>query len=249
MSELTDRDALDDRMARFVLGELDERERADFEGAMASDPRMRADVDSLVRTLGLLPYAKLEPPPAGLRARLLAAAEGEAEAGAAAAGIYEAAGARRRWPWSGLAAAAASLAAVVTISHNHELRKQLALQDQASGLLQQPNVVLAFSLAGSEQSSPAFGRVVLDLDARKGAVVIHRLPPTRAGQVYRLWALVGGKSVLCGEFSPDPEGTVLQQIPVPVDAYTETVKKLVLTLEAGTPSTSPPLGPTVMIGT
>jgi hypothetical protein len=90
---------------------------------------------------------------------------------------------------------AAALLAALTAVWNHDLRRQLALLDETSLLLQQPNVVLTFSLAASEPGSSAFGRVVLDLDARKGAVVIRRLPPAQPGQVYRLWALVGTKHV------------------------------------------------------
>jgi hypothetical protein len=40
----------------------------------------------------------------------------------------------------------------------------------------------------------------------------------------------------------------VKQFPVPVDAYTEPVAKLVLTLETGSSPTSALLGPTIMIG-
>ena len=89
------------------------------------------------------------------------------------------------------------------------------------------------------------GRVALDLDAGRGAAAIDRLPPLPAGQVYRLWALVGDTNVPCGEFKLGPEGAVRAQFRIPVDAYTAPIVKLFLTVE---PAEAPlrPSGPVLM---
>ncbi len=226
-------------MARSVLGELNREEADAFARLLADRPELAAEAASLRRALGLLPYATVAEPPPGLRARVLAAG------GAAAAPAAPARAHRTPGGWLAVAAAA-SIVAGAAVVHNLDLRRQLELQDDASVLLQQPNVVLSFSLAGTGAASPAFGRVVLDLDARKGAVVIRRLPALGSEQVYRLWARIGQEKVLCGEFNSDAEGTVRKQFPVPVDAYTAPVEELLLTVESV--AVSPPAGPTVMVG-
>lgn len=239
MSDASDRDALEDTMTRFVLDELDREEAEAFERLLAARPELAREVASLRRALGLLPYATVADPPPALRGRVLAAAARVTTASGAKASV-------RRVPWGWLAAAA-SLVAGAVVFQNLDLRRQLQLQDDVSVLLQQPNVVLSFALAGSGTASRAFGRVVLDLDAKKGAVVIRRLPALGPEQVYRLWARIGREKVLCGEFGADADGTVMKQFPVPVDAYTAPVEELLLTVESSA-ALSPPTGPTVMIG-
>jgi hypothetical protein len=53
--------------------------------------------------------------------------------------------------------------------------------------------------------------------------------------------------VPCGQFNASPEAAVRTVFPVPVDAYTAPVTRLILTVE---PVSAPPrpLGPTVMVG-
>jgi hypothetical protein len=91
----------------------------------------------------------------------------------------------------------------------------------------------------------AVGGVVLDLDAKKGAVVFNDLPPLPEGQVYRLWAAVGDKDVPCGDFRPQPAGEVVAQFTVPVDAYDAPIRQLFVTAEPKG-STGGPTGEAVM---
>ena len=90
--------------------------------------------------------------------------------------------------------------------------------------------------------------MILDLDGKKGAVVIRSLPALPEGQTYRLWAEVGAKMVFCGQFTSTAEERVVSQFPVPVDAYTEPVTRLVLTRESAS-APRQPAGPAVMEGT
>ncbi len=91
----------------------------------------------------------------------------------------------------------------------------------------------------------AYGTVALDLDAKRGAVVLRGLRPLPAGERYRLWAQVGDQSVFCGEFGASAAGTIVAQFPVPVESYTAPIAKLFLTQES-TPRGPSPAGPTVM---
>jgi hypothetical protein len=141
----------------------------------------------------------------------------------------------------------AALLAIVFAWDGYRLRQELRLQQEVTTLLQQPNVLLSFSLEGTEKLGGAVGSVVLDLDAKKAAVVIRGLPTLPADQVYRLWALLKkGDKVPCGQFNTNAQGAVSSQLSIPVDAYTSPVVQLIVTREA---SSAPlrPVGPTVMV--
>ena len=232
------RDSTADELAvEYVLGELSRAEAETFERRVADDPELAEEVRRLRATLGLLPFATVTEPPANLRARVLAAGEGRAPARGTRA--------PRRVVWSQFAAAAAAVLALAFGFDAYRVRRQLGLERELTATLQQPNVVRSFALAGT---GGAYGTVALDLDAKRGAVVLKGLRALPAGERYRLWAQVGDRSVFCGEFGVNPEGTIVAQFPVPVESYTAPIAKLFLT-EESTPRTAAPAGPTVMEST
>lgn len=231
-----DRAALEDAMTRLVLGELTGAEAGALKRLLAEDAELNAELESLRRTLDLLPYAAALQPPPQLKARVIEAARASRVRPSA-----------RAVPWWPMIAAAASLAAVALLAQNLSLRRELELQRDVAVLLQQPNVVLSFSLEGTGPNASAFGSVVLDLDAKKGAVVIRKLPALPPERLYRLWALIGNEKVACGQFNASAEQTVVSLFPVPVDAYTAPVTQLILTVESS-PAPPQPAGPTVMVG-
>jgi len=251
----TDRDRgrdpkLEDEAVDYVLGELSADARRDLERALAADPARAAELRRLHGVLGLLPYATAEDPPAGLRARVLAAAEAQARAAArvgAPATVHDLDAARarragRRIPWSRVAAAAAAVLALALGIDDYRTRRDVALERQLTAALQEPNVVQRFALAGA---GGAYGTVALDLDAKKGAVVLRGMAPLPAGRVYRLWARVLDAAVPCGDFHPSPDGAVVAQFAVPVESYKGPVGQLFVTVEArGAPPT--PTGPAVL---
>jgi hypothetical protein len=193
---------------------------------------LAAEVRRLRATLGLLPFATATEPPPELRAKMLAAAERRQV---------------RRPPrvvWSRFAAAVAATVAIVIGVDSYRTHRELAMQQQVAHLLLEPNVVKSFTVAGDG----AFGTVALDLDAKRGAVVLRGAKALPAGQTYRLWAQVADRAVPCGDFRAAADGTVQAQFPVPVDAYTAPIGKLFVTVEpAGAGAT--PTGPVVMQST
>jgi len=225
VTEPTD-DAVD-----YVLGELAPAEAAAFERRLAGDPALAREVVRLRATLGLMPLATVTEPPAHLRRRILAAAEPPR--------------APRRIVWSRFAAAAAAVLALAFGLDAHHVRRELSLERDLTTTLREPNVVRSFALAGA---SGAYGRVALDMDAKRGAVVLANVPTLPAGERYRLWAQVGDKSVFCGEFVADPGGKIVAQFAVPVESYTAPIARLFLTAES-TPRADAPAGPTVMQST
>jgi hypothetical protein len=87
--------------------------------------------------------------------------------------------------------------------------------------------------------------VALDLDAKRGAVVLRGAKALPAGQTYRLWAQVADKAVFCGQFGASADRAVQAQFVVPVESYTAPIGKLFVTLER-TDSPLAPSGPRVM---
>jgi len=222
-----------DLAVEYVLGELSPEEAATFERRVAGDPELAEEVRQLRATLGLLPFATVTEPPAHLRARVLAAGQASPRATTRAP---------RRVVWSQFAAAAAAVLALAFGFDAYRVRRELRLERELTATLREPNVVRSFALAGS---GGAYGTVALDLDAKRGAVVLKGLRALAAGERYRLWAQVGDRSVFCGEFGTSTAGTIVAQFPVPVESYTAPVAKLFLTKES-TPRAPAPAGPTVM---
>ena len=237
-------DVSEERLVDYVLGELRRDEAEELERLMRADAGVAAEVRRLRTVLDLLPYSAMTEPPPELRGRVLDAAAERARTRAAAA-PPPARRAPRRVVWSRFAAAAAATLALAFGFDAWRTRQELALQRAMTAALQEPNVVKAFALAGTGAARGAVGRVALDLDAKKGAVVLKGMPVLPEGQVYRLWARVAETDVPCGEFRSDPAGAVLAQFAVPVESYTAPIGKLFVTVEPAAPS-AVPSGPTVM---
>ncbi len=238
-------DITEEHLVEYVLGELRHDEAQALESLMQGDVHLAAEVRRLRQVFDLLPYSTIAEPPPELRSRVLDAAAKRAARAAAPAPAEPVARRPRRVVWSRFAAAAAAALALAFGLDAWRTRQELSLQREMTAALQEPNVVRSFALAGTGSARGAVGRVALDLDAKKGAVVLKGMPVLPEGQVYRLWARVKDQDVPCGEFKADPQGSVLAQFAVPVESYTAPLGKLFVTVEPGSlPAT--PTGPTVM---
>ena len=169
----------DELAVEYVLGELSRDEAETFERRVAEDPELAEEVRRLRATLGLLPFATVTEPPARLRGRVLAAAGERVRAPVTRA--------PRRIVWSRFAAAAAAALALGFGLDSYRVRRELSLERELTATLHEPNVVHSFALAGT---GGAYGTVALDLDAKRGAVVLKGLRALPAGERYRLWALI-----------------------------------------------------------
>ena len=227
-----------ERAAQYVLGELAPAERAELERRLADDAELAREVEALRRLIGILPLGAAVDPPPALRARVLAAVEPPAAAPAPAQRPASRLVVR-------LVGAVAAVLALALGLDAYRARRDLALERELRTALQQPNVVLDFTLAGRGDAAGATGRASLDLDARRGAVALYGLPALPPNRVYRLWAAVGGRTVPCGAFNADQDGRVVAQFAVPVDAYAAPIGRLFLTVEPAPPPAAP-TGPPVM---
>jgi anti-sigma-K factor RskA len=209
---------LQDQAVQYVLGELPAPDARALERRMTSDAALATEVRQLRSTLGLLPLAVVADPPAALRGTVLRAAEAQHRARRTRP---------RRVVWSQFAAAIAASLAIAFGIDSYRTHQELQLQQQLASLLLEPNVVKSFPLSGGG----AVGRVALDLDSKRGAVVLRGAAALPAGQTYRLWAQVAERAVPCGDFRAGPDGVVQAQFAVPVDAYTAPIGKLFVTIE------------------
>jgi anti-sigma-K factor RskA len=231
----------EDATVQYVLGELPRAEARAFEARMAANAALAAEVHRLQHAFDLLPYASFTEPPAALRDAVLRAAQSRA----AAERVPARARLARRIVWSRFAAATAAAVALALGVDAYRVRSELALQREVTALLQEPNVVHSFALAAAGGVGRSYGSVVLDLDAKKGAVVLRRLPHLPADRVYRLWARVGDQNVLCGDFVANADGIVRAPFAVPVESYTAPIAGLFVTVEPRAGSALPS-GPRVM---
>jgi len=233
MTQTNGHGADEETKVQYVLGELSRAEAQAFEARMAEDAALAAEVRRMKNAFGLIPYASAAEPPPELRAKVLRAAQAAPRARPA-----------RRVVWSRFAAATAAALALAFGLDAYRVRSELALQREVTALLQEPNVVRSFSLAAAG-AGRADGSVLLDLDAKRGAVVLRGVPALPPEQVYRLWARVGSTDVPCGDFVAGRDGAVRAPFPVPVESYTAPIAGLFVTVEPRAHS-GPPTGPRVL---
>ncbi len=162
-------------------------------------------------------------PPAGLRERILSAAEPR---------IPVLTPQRRRLPWSLLAAA------MVLISVAAFLLGQTLHREAVSG----PTV---FAMAGRGAVQGAAAKVT-DLKADRIAVVeFNGMPPPPAGKVYELWLITAdGRADAAGVFVPDSTGHTV----VVVDRSLEGYAVMAVTVETGPSGVSSPTQQPAMTG-
>ena len=223
---------LNELLAGYVLGDLDERERDDLRDALAADPDLQRQLDDLRLTLELLPMALpgAPVPPARLRQGLLGKEQQRHPA--------------RRWRprpiQLGLAAMAFGLVALGT--QVVQLRGEMASlgSDRAARALQASRTL---PLRGTEGHGGISGEVVVNSAQGHNLLLIRELPPVPPAHVYRLWANVGGTTKGCVHFVPNADGSVLMPIP---SQPTSEAQGLSITLEPLRPDASTPDGPELL---
>lgn len=99
---------------------------------------------------------------------------------------------------------------------NHELaatRQELSRYQAAVNLLRQPNNRF-LTLRGTTPKFQSSGSLVMAPARGSAMLVLRDVAPLPQGKVYRLWALVDGHKVSCGDFQPNDRGDVFLQLPL-----------------------------------
>ncbi len=122
-------------------------------------------------------------------------------------------------------------------------RQELSRYQEAVNLLRQPNnrFLTLKSLSPKLQSS---GSLVMAPTIGSAMLVLRDVSPLPTGHVYRLWALMDGEKIFCGDFKPNAHGDVLLQLPLEKWGGTTEV---VVTVEPDQ-ATQKPVGEMVITG-
>jgi anti-sigma-K factor RskA len=193
----------DERIAAFLLGELDDAERADFERRLAHDPELRAEAAAIapvVAQLDSLPeeaWNPVEPPPLALPVAEIPAAAPEARR-------------KSRWRWRpAMVAAGGALAAVV-------VALVIGFGALESGDEIEPISVELTPLGGG--AGNASGELVLTGDSGSQArLTVTGLEPS-VEDFYEVWLLSDDGLVSLGSFRVGDGGSAELDLQIPVDA-------------------------------
>ncbi len=226
---------LEELAAGYVVGDLDPDEVEELRRLLIDNPELIAQVNLLEEVLEQLLYGlnEVEPPP-HLGSAIL-------EAAVPANRITRSR--QPSLPWGKFAGSVAALLILVVGIANYRLQQELSIATVVPTMLQHSETRL-FSLKGTNLADAASGNIVMDLERQRIALVIRHLPTPPAGRVYRLWAVVDGDKLPCGQLSASTQGIVLDKLSVPADLYDQ-VSGLIVTLELS-PVTPEPVGPVVM---
>lgn len=186
--------------AAFVLGELDERERAEVDHRLAGDPALRAEVEAmrpLTSSLAELPaaawpVAEVEPAPA------------ETPQGAPA---LPAPRPHRVWQLRPAFALAAMLAALMAGGLG-------ALLVNGGG--GEPQGEPQLTLSALPPNSPAHGEISMPTSDEM-VLAVSDLPRNAAGQFYEVWLLGGDETLPIASFRVGSDGTATVRVPLPAD--------------------------------
>lgn len=261
----------------FALGALDGEDLAAFEAHVAGCPECRAEVAACTEVAGRVGASVPPvPPPAALRARVLAAAREMSPPGAAKRGdVTDAhdAGRRvapRRPAWPALLAAAAALVLgiallVSRVQLRQERERAADLQEQIDTFqreVSQLKVQLAQAqavndlvarpgsrltlLAGLQPAPQARARVLWDAATRDAVLLASGLQPPPPGKAYEVW-VIGASN------RPVPAGVFLPApdgtilLNLPRVADTADPRTFAVTIEPAAGSPAP-TGPMVLAG-
>jgi anti-sigma-K factor RskA len=203
--------------AAYLLGELDEREAAEFDRRLRSDPELRVEVEAmrpLIADLEELPGEAWPDPDSGTAPPQPAAAPAPPPAPAPelerARTATKPRTGRRLWSLRPAFALTALLVALVVGGTAGVL---LAGDDGGGNQVPAPALTLqplsSGSAASAEVAMPAPDEMVLS---------VSDLPPSQPGQYYELWLLDGGKqTVPVASFRVGADGKARLRVPLPDD--------------------------------
>jgi anti-sigma factor RsiW len=249
-------EALEETLSAFALGALPEAEAAAVARHAAGCPTCRGLTAELTAGASLLAAAAAPAEPsAGLRQRLLAAAQAEQRNGAPldvpAAPIPfpgppptgmapRARGRGAAWfPW--LATAAALLVSLSVGVWNAQMRGEA--REQAEVLAVYENASRLWPLAGTAEAPRARGVVAAPASGGPPVVLLHDLPRLDRGRTYQVWVIRDGQPASAAVLRPGPA----EQHVVELQQGLAGVQTVAVSVEpaGGSPS---PTGPIVLAG-
>lgn len=230
---------LEEILAGYVLGDLDEAELVWLNEQLAVNPELKEQVAQLQSTLALMSYGLPEDVPKNdLRTQILAQAEVKPKPKPL---TY-------RWGW--IISAITAVSTLWLGINNLSLRQQIAVKDtqlqqqELITLLRQPNNRLV-ALQGGNDLVTASGSLFISPESHKAVLALQNLEPLPGKQVYRLWAVSPEKKTGCANFTPNAQGTV--HLELSSDDALSDASSILITIEPEA-DTDQPLGREFLIG-
>ena len=229
---------LEEILAGYVLGDLDEVELLWFNEQLAANPHLKKQVSQFESTLNLMPYGLPEDVPENnLRGQILARAKSKPVEF------------KQHWSWiiSAVTAAGALLLGI----NNFGLRQQITLtenrlqqQQELISLLRQPNNRLV-ALKTNDDAVTTSGSLFVSPESKTAVLTLKNLSSLPGNQVYRLWAVSPGKTIGCSNFKPNAQGEV--HLSISNDDALANANSILITIEPK-PDTEQPLGQKFLSG-
>ena len=194
---------LEEILAGYVLGDLDEAELVWFNEQLAANPQLREQVTQLESTLNLMPYGLPEDASENnldLRSQILAQVKPKVIS--------------RKYHWSWIIGSVTAVGALLLGINNFSLRQQIAItedrlqqQHELISLLRQPNNRLV-ALRANDDGVTTSGSLFISPERNTAVLALQNLEPLAGKQVYRLWAISQNTKTGCANFTPNAEGKV-----------------------------------------
>ena len=198
---------LEELLAGYVLGNLEEQELTWLNEQLVANPQLQQQIDELEATLTLMPYSLPQNiPSSDLRSKICHKITNSNQTKYIQAFKLN----RLAWIITGITAFTSLLLGVNNYGLRQELainNKQLGQQQELISLLRQPRNRLV-SLQGLDQLPTASGSLFIAPQKKKAVLALQNLAPLSGKKVYRLWAVSQEKTTGCANFIPDAQGIV-----------------------------------------
>ena len=223
---------LEEILAGYVLGDLDEAEYVWLNEQLTANPQLREQVAQFESTLNLLPYGLPEDVPQNnLRTQILAQAQPKPSS--------------PKYPWSWIFGAVTAASTLLLGVNNFSLRQQIAFtedrleqQQELIALLRQPNSQLV-ALRPHNDTVTTSGSLFISPKSNTAVLTLKNLDALPGNQVYRLWAVSQGEKTGCSNFTPNNRGEVY--LDLSADDVLYNASSISITIEPR-PDTEQPLG-------
>ncbi len=229
---------LEEILAGYVLGDLDEVELVWLNEQLAANPQLREQVTQLESSLNLMPYGlPKDVPENNLRSQILSQAQPQPVSS--------------QYNWSWIITAVTAVGALLLGINNFSLRQKIAFsenrlqqQQELISLLRQPNNRLV-ALGANDDVVEASGSLFISPESNTAVLTLKNLDSLPGRQVYRLWAISQGKKIGCSNFTPNAQGEV--HLDLSLDEALVNASSVSITIEPE-PDTEQPLGQELLSG-
>ena len=237
-SEFDHDDRLEEILAGYVLGDLDEAEMAWLNQQLIANPQLQEQIDELTTTLNLMPYGLPQTVPSdNLENSVLTQAQKQSSSS------------RPAFKWGWIISGVTILSTLFLGWQNYSLKQQLAqindqLQEQKLiSLMYEANNRLV-SFQNMDDVTNSSGSLFISPQSKKAVLALDNLQPLSGKQTYRLWAVSDGKKTGCANFTPDKEGKVYLEIS---NVALNQASVLLITIEPES-DTKQPVGNVILTG-